>query len=276
MLLVNGCPKSGTHAVMSWLNRLGLSRHRGTVIERGGRLTTIGLENEEGAPLSVHKLSGCPDTVFILSHVPSIYAKELGKFAVITVFRDPRNVLVSYCRYKLALNGQTLTLIQAMEDFWGQPFVEAYRSYLGWRGKSVIMNYENLPSSKVGDGSELYDGELVDWNTRTGAPSKWWEWWDDQTEEVWCEAGGQNLVDAVGYLQGDYRLLQGLNQKTFKSSQGRPPASVSLRRTPAPPPALKRLPRLAITPAPFVFSRPTSGTPLRSFQQLDLRVLAIP
>lgn len=197
MIVINGLPKSGTHAVMAWVSRFGLRKLRGLLtVNADWRLHV-----KDGDGLTIDRLRQLPDSIFIHAHVPAQYAGDLQGFAVITVFRDPRNVLVSYCRYRKQVDGLDVTIPQALADFWGWPFVECYRAYLGWRGKSVVLHYENIPPSQTGDGASLYAGEPLDWNTRTGAPSQWSQHWDAEAERRWIEHGGPELLNLAGYAR---------------------------------------------------------------------------
>jgi hypothetical protein len=197
VIVVNGMAKSGTHAVMAWLSRMGLKRCPGVIAPDDGRLKVHG-----SGGLSVHTLSIVPDNTFIQAHVPASWA--LKRFSVVTIFRDPRNVLVSYVRHRLRWSGIELTLAGALGDFWGLSFVESYQSYLGWHGRSIVLRYEDLAADHVGEGSDIYAPDRPAWdqwigNTRTGSPSDWREHWDDEAEEAWRKAGGPELLVRAGY-----------------------------------------------------------------------------
>jgi hypothetical protein len=192
--VVNGIPKSGTHAMMAWLYRMGLKRVPGTILACG--------EDQElhvtGAmALTIDALRLAPDNVFILAHVNACH--RLDGFRVVTVFRDPRNVLVSYCRHRMREEGLDIPISQAIEDFWGAPFVSLYSGFLNWRGRSIVVRYEDLPAGMIGDGRGMYSEAPRDWNTRTGSPSNWLEWWDSKAEETWSRHGGPDLLVRAGY-----------------------------------------------------------------------------
>lgn len=178
---------------MALLDTMGLKRCPGTILCDNG----IGIKIT-GAPwLNVTAAMQIPDNCYILGHVPSRF--KLERFKVITVFRDPRNVLVSYCRHRKRTEGLDVTIPQAIGDFWGAPFVDVYSSFLGWKGRSVVVRYEDLPSSVVGNGSGIYQQHSKDWNTRTGSPSKWQEVWTEEDEAAWVKIKGQDLVESAGY-----------------------------------------------------------------------------
>jgi hypothetical protein len=58
--------------------------------------------------LGLKSLACLPDNVFIQAHVPADFT--LRGFCILTVFRDPRNVLVSYVRHQKRWGGRDLTL----------------------------------------------------------------------------------------------------------------------------------------------------------------------
>lgn len=196
MILVNGMPKSGTHAVMAWLSRMGLKRCPGVMFSADGRVQIA------GKALSIGTLLDIPDNVFMQAHVAA--SLDLGGFCVLTVLRDPRNVLVSYCRHRSRHDELEVSIAEAIKDFWGQPFVPLYRDFLGWRGKSIVVRYEDLVADHVGDGASIYDDqpEWDSWigNTRTGAPSNWEDHWDDEAERAFVESDGLDLLDRAGYI----------------------------------------------------------------------------
>lgn len=176
---------------MALLDTMGLKRHPGTMLIDDGRLVVQGAYWRDLGPLGL-----VPDNSYILAHVPASF--KLFGFRVITVFRDPRNVLVSYCRHRKREDGLHVTIPQALEDFWGQPFVEAYAGYLGWNGRCVSLRYEGLDPRTIGSGQGIYP-QGKDWNTRTGSPSRWQEWWSGEAEAAWVAHGGPALLLEAGY-----------------------------------------------------------------------------
>lgn len=189
MIIVNGIPKSGTHAVMAWFTRMGMQRHPGTLLPAPNGVRAAGVSLEQV------KQNNRPG-MFILAHVPA--TRELWG-NVVTVFRDPRNMLVSYCRHREREDGFRPTLAEAIRDYWGQPFVPLYDSYLGWKGRSVVIYYEDLPPAQIGDGGSIYVGHDRDWNTRTGEPSDWRNEWNDEAEDAWRASDGPGLLRRSGY-----------------------------------------------------------------------------
>jgi hypothetical protein len=177
---------------MALLDTMSLKRCPGTILPLGDQLYV------SGSPLmSIDALRTLPDNCYILAHAPARY--DLAGFRVITIKRDPRNVLVSYCRHRKRVDGIEVTIPDALADFWGAPFVSTYRSYLGWAGRSVMIRYEDMPASVIGDGAGIYECHDRDWNSRTGEPSRWQAVWDERAEAAWIQHGGPELAAEAGY-----------------------------------------------------------------------------
>jgi hypothetical protein len=187
MIIVNGCPKSGTHAVMSMLSKMGLSRVCPTVYSAAQARSFDALDH----------------THYVAGHIPaplsSLGEEALSGFLVFTIFRDPRNVLTSYCRFRKKIDDLDLSIANSLKDFWGHEFVPYYRSFLGWRepGRCIVLRYEDLPLHQMGDGSTLYSDQK--WNTYTGSPSNWEVMWSDADCDAFDRAGGRELVEEAGY-----------------------------------------------------------------------------
>lgn len=178
---------------MALLDRMGLKRCPGTIYPIYDYLTVSGATN-----LNLAALRAVPDNVYTMAHVPARY--ELAGFRVITIFRDPRNCLVSYIRHRKREEGLDVTIPEALENYWDSgPFVAVYKSYLGWRGRSFVVRYEDLPADVAGDGSGIYAGHGRDWNTRTGVPSRWQDAWDEDAHAAWIRHGGLKLLADAGY-----------------------------------------------------------------------------
>lgn len=193
MIVCNGIPKSGTHALMALLDTMGLRRHPGTILP-GPEPYISSMPR-----LSLASLQSVPDNVYILAHVPA--SIRLEGFKILTIFRDPRNVLLSYIAHRLRRDNLIYTFNQGLTDFWGYPFIGAYRGYLGWRGRAAVIRYEDLPEHVVGNGSGIYRGTAHDWNTRTGKPNRWQSSWDATIEQAWAAAGGNELLAEAGYAK---------------------------------------------------------------------------
>lgn len=173
---------------------MGLRRVPGTILPMGDDAVYV-----NGLPvLSVDAARAIPDNCYLVGHVPAKY--DLTGFRLIMVLRDPRNCLVSYIRHRKREDGLRVTVQQALDNYWDQgPFVEVYRSFLGWIGRAIVIRYEDMPPSQIGDGSGIYRDHDRDWNTRTGTPSQWSDIWTDKIEAAWQRHGGPQLLVQAGY-----------------------------------------------------------------------------
>lgn len=176
---------------MAFLDTMGLKRVPGTILPVSDYLDVSSVPG-----FNMDGLRAIPDNVFILAHVPARY--DLSGFKVITVFRDPRNVLVSYIRHRKREDDLDVSIPQALKDFWGAPFVETYASYLGWASRCVRLRFEDLQPDTVGEGRGIYP-KGKDWNTRTGSPSHWEDWWDEEAQIAFIAHGGLELLKESGY-----------------------------------------------------------------------------
>lgn len=179
MILANGCPKSGTHALMAWLEVLGLRRAPGLLKAPTGRAEYRPTPRDPEIP-PWSRLRNHGD--FVHTHVPADVDLPPCR-SVVVVKRYPRNVLVSYVRDPRT---PSTTLHDALHHFYAKPFVRVYRRYLRWRGRATVVPYEAIVAPPVGE-------------TYTGAPSNWREWWTDEFAAAWARAGGNRLVAEAGY-----------------------------------------------------------------------------
>lgn len=195
-LVVNGAPKSGTHAFAAFLDRVGAKRCPGTLLG----CTKDQELHVSGAPWATMELLRLtPDNCYVIGHVAACHAEALAGVPVVTVLRDPRNMLISYRRHRKRVDGLDLSTAKALEDYWGAPFYEVYRGFLGWHGKAAIVRYEDIPASVAGDGSGIYCRHDAHHNTRTGRPSNWVDDWGQEDHRAWRAAGGPALAAEAGY-----------------------------------------------------------------------------
>jgi hypothetical protein len=196
MIVVNGCPKAGAHAFAALLSRAGAKRCPGTILA----CTWDQTPQISGAPaVTLDVLRMLPDNLYMIGHVCAHHAQALSNCAVVTVLRDPRNCVISYVRHRKRVDGIDITTAEALTDYWGTPFVELYRGFLGWHGKAAIVHYEKMPASVTGDGSGIYGFHDAQHNTRTGEPSDWSETWGCEDHRAWRIAGGPALAAEAGY-----------------------------------------------------------------------------
>lgn len=180
MILANGCPKSGTHLLMAHLHNMGLRRHPGIVeCWYDGRPTRYRDPESQTKHL---KLDYSIKSSFVHSHVHS-GVQYNNKYQIITVFRDPRNVLISYMReYENR---------DPFHDFYGQKFVSVYNGFLGWRDKGPCVRFEDMAPAAPNllPGSATWSGLLTNWE----------EYWNSELNAAWKKAGGNVLLRKSGY-----------------------------------------------------------------------------
>lgn len=186
MIVANGLPKSGTHALMRVLKAQGLKRAPGLYDGMRGK-AHIRPTKAFRAPTK----GGLDDSWFVHGHVPAAYDLDCW---VITIFRDPRNVAVSCAR--AYLGGDVAKVIR---EFQGASIVKRYRSFLGWRLKALTVRYEDICEAARRLPANLYQEAVEDHDTYTGSPSDWREWWNSEAEDAWRKAGGYDLLFEAGY-----------------------------------------------------------------------------
>jgi hypothetical protein len=171
-LIANGFPKSGTHALRKGLELLGLDD-----VEVG--------------------------------HFPY---PELPEGPRITIFRNPRNCLVSMARFK-GLPVATGYLMRLVRAYNGGPMADELRGYLPWRGVAHCVRYEDLVASDAclrgiaaylerpypEDAFPNLPGLTMTW---TGSPSDWRQHWSAELQAVWEAEGMAELERELGYLNG--------------------------------------------------------------------------
>lgn len=181
MIIANGMPKSGTHALMAHLEAKGLRRYPGII---KGRDKGIDLRHLGGWDEPIEGYD------FVHGHVPTKARKAAEGFDIVTIFRDPRNVLASYARAFKAKWGGRPNFIAAMDDFFGRPFAAVAAEYVEWPKFSEIVRYEDLqPPVSATRLSQTW----------TGSPSHWREWWTPEIDAAWHKRDGSEIVTKFGY-----------------------------------------------------------------------------
>lgn len=167
MILCNGVPKAGTHLLMSYCRALGMRVYPETVKGYG--------PDVQGLPANPKAHSCCH------GHVPARHAESLSSHRVVTIFRHPRDVLLSYCRYMHETPREGLA-----HYFSGKGFVELYWQFVPWLRLGKCVFFERLPKTNRGP-------------TYTGDPTRWQDRWTPSLDALWHEHGGPELETALGY-----------------------------------------------------------------------------
>ena len=180
-VIANAVPKSGTHALLKAIELLGVPQAKETFGE-GVMLTH--LEATETIPDEVK---------------------------VVTVFRNPRNCLVSMCRFqgRPIAAGFLIGIIRAymVRDKSMRAYFEAF---LPWMEQSHCIRYESLCDSDetlrgvaaflgvpyLDDAFPNLLGGTMSW---TGKPSDWRAHWNDSIQRVWEEEGMDEIEKVLGY-----------------------------------------------------------------------------
>jgi hypothetical protein len=177
MVLVNGFPKSGTHAIKKGVELLGLE-------------------------VKAHL------------HEPHPYSVS-SRDRHVCIFRNPRNCLVSMCRFK-GMPLVTGSLIRLLRDYDGHgPMAAYYESFLPWREDPgcLCVTYEDLCASDAAlrriaeyldtpyfeDAWPSLPGLTLTW---TGVPSNWREHWSQSIQSAWASSGMVEVEQKAGYVNG--------------------------------------------------------------------------
>jgi len=137
-------------------------------------------------------------------HTPYFAKRDDRKYLHIT--RNPRNVLISWCRFM----GIELTDENLLEQI--PIIIDEMREYVPWLGDTEVLNVkfeELLDDPKHLDRiSEFINMPLVAnhfenlWGrtyTFTGRLSDWRDYWSDELQESWVKFGGLKLEADLGY-----------------------------------------------------------------------------
>lgn len=185
-VLVNGCPKTGTHALFRGVELLGVV----------------------GRPDNASAMRDLPGVY--RDHIP--YGGSVSGFKHVHIVRNPRNVLVSWVRM---LKGEVAQgfIIAALREYHTRiPFPAYYRQFLGWLEdpNTLTVRFEKLLESdaelrriaeflSIPYLDDAFGQIIGPTRTWTGRLSDWTEWWSTNLEEVWTQEGGYELEKDLGY-----------------------------------------------------------------------------
>lgn len=181
-IICNGIPKSGTHALVKTVELLGIPWVQ----------------------------EGCAGPHCIHGHFPASDPPPEGRH--ILIVRQPRNILVSWCRFTRS----TVTdgfLMAVMRKFWeGGAFYDAVVDFAGHTQNPDVLTirFEDLLGNSntvvqiagfigvpvLPDTFENIPGLT---QTYTGRLSNWRKHWNDRVEAAWVEHGGPEAERVFGY-----------------------------------------------------------------------------
>jgi hypothetical protein len=174
MILVNGIPKSGTHALLKGVELLGI-----------------------------------PASNITLDHLPFGPLPENTEKHIF-IIRHPRNIIISYCRW---INKPVTTgmLIGCIQDFQEKHFADYCNDFIPWLTDTdtYVIKYEDLCISDTAlrsvanyleipyleDAFPNLPGLTATW---TGSPSDWTTIWNDEIDAEW-QLRCQEIQDKMVY-----------------------------------------------------------------------------
>ena len=213
MFIANGAPKTGTHYLCETLSRLGMSESLSPWYYKmySDPKREKPLHQKDEQPLR-------PDGwYFCHKHLPHERKREAKGLPVITIFRHPRDTLISRTRYFKERD----PIAHLRGDPEGITFANQYRQWVGWitdGGASFCVLFEQfalhdhealLNLCQYVDIEPPRDPEAffyqvencnTIWNpTRTGSHSRWQSHWNSQLDAAWELYGGKQLEEELGY-----------------------------------------------------------------------------
>jgi len=164
MIICNGLPKSGTNLLLRFCGLVGL-KNNGIIIRKYSSTMAFGISqfssSKKKKTISLEESLNFNDTWFCHSHMVYEDYDFIKNHTVITIFRDPRNVIISLIRErfkkfglnlnqnqeKLLLGLQfcdTLTYLRKFNANWKGTWVDYYRLYLPWLQTSNCLFFEDF------------------------------------------------------------------------------------------------------------------------------------
>jgi hypothetical protein len=224
MYIANGFAKTGTHFLCETLTQLGLQESLSP-----WRYKTF-LDKDDSEPLKPkwsNKIEGPLEgnLYYNHKHLPYHMKDQMKGLPFITIFRNPRNVLVSHCRYfKSSKQPQKGVNIRNMLYYMNggenkKNFVELYREYMPWFDDPdcLCVHFETLlnlcslrkickfidipiPEDLTKFQTKVFEDRSVHNPTFSGEWSKWKDVWTPTLEKEWIKLGGLELEDQLYYL----------------------------------------------------------------------------
>lgn len=225
MIFCNGMPKNGTNLLLKICGFLGFKDSEIFIFsDNRGKTKARKPERDSGAKERIHIDAAFEKDNAYFCHA-HLFPWNFTNHKVITIFRDPRNAIVSAMRYQKK-HGMTEreTIIKFIRygyrqfptwvDYnnkflpWlhlGLPVrfekisevdtLEEICNYLGVEADCKLLSENLLGGGKVINGKPMYSS----FSTWSGKNSDWKEYWDEKIDKLFMETGGGELLEALGY-----------------------------------------------------------------------------
>ncbi|MBD3896227.1 sulfotransferase domain-containing protein [Halomonas sp. ML-15] len=169
----------------------------------------------------IEKIFSMSNNMYIHSHIS--YSEELeytfARHKHLMMLRNPRALAVSWMRHRVKENSdlresKELLIGLIKGGMFGESIPRFYSNFFGWVNVSNIhiIKFEDFISRShkiestekylaLKTGTLNYDDILGSGSTYTGKYSEWEEWWCEEVESVWHDAGGEH---ADSFIAGYY------------------------------------------------------------------------
>lgn len=227
MIIVNGVPKSGGTLVVVYIRSCGITLEPGGLIAYGSSrsMTLRGGKPWNSVRTLSEVLAHTANDRVIGAHVND--KAGLHPHPVVFVYRNPRNVLISYVRWTaVSMNWQAARAQPSVHDISRRidnaainTITNNLRCFTGWLEKAtMIVRFEDFiqrprdvaeglcqtldipmadPDAVLGDKTPWITPQYR--GTWSGQLSDWSEIWDERIDAKWRAAGGRELEADYGY-----------------------------------------------------------------------------
>jgi hypothetical protein len=235
LIISNAVPKAGGHFLFAYLGECGLDREHGELYADirvyGSRVMRRPLGGSQKAIWGTRQLRTPENILKDMSTTKVVNAHvhdgvDLEGHKVVFVYRHPRNILVSACRF---------SLVQfTWDDKTKEPSIQDIRTNLaghmrstvarcmafhGWMFEAdVVARFEDLVNPNSGEARKVAErlglepkcptkvlGNNTPWVTESyrgtwsGKHSRWEDVWDKAIDEEWRRLGGHKVEKMYGY-----------------------------------------------------------------------------
>lgn len=234
MIITNGVPKSGNWLLVNYLQGCGLKLEPGGLMAYHApyKLRMVGGKPWGKSRTLEEILADKRDDRVLSGHFAD--SVDLPGHRVAFIYRNPRNVLVSYARWHAVNSDWTnKTRSQPAEaavrkhfgSNWFVNIMNMHRVFHGWLEKAdVAVRFEDFQDWPEEVGHRISDAldipfcdprevmcENAPWvssayqGTWSGKHSDWREWWDNELEALWHRHGGPEIEESYGYGRTAYK-----------------------------------------------------------------------